>query len=157
MNIGIKTVAMIGLATLLGWSAATYAKAAVNPQEAVYQLVQDVCETPDLVLNDAESTEKKTNGQTTVSRFKRVSGKDNIEKLASALVARGHLSQATMGLFVETWSIVEFYEAKTIGNPDDLVFVVLYDNSGCAKKKFQHVEGKDDVETILKLAFGQDS
>lgn len=39
MNIGIKTIAMIGLATLLGWSAATYAKA-----EVVYPITtEDKC------------------------------------------------------------------------------------------------------------------
>mgnify|MGYP005614090431 CR=1 FL=1 len=159
MNIGIKTVVMITLAALLGWSASTMAKAAINPQEALYQTVQanTICATPDLPLNDAESTEKKTNGLTKVSRFKQITGVQNIEKLATALAANGNLTPDLIDEFVETWSIVEFYEAKTIGNPEDLMFAVLYDKDGCAKKKFQHQGGKHDVEAILKLAFGVDS
>lgn len=140
MNIGIKTVAMIGLATLLGWSAATMAKADVPLMTTEYIVVKECSgATTESIKTDAESKG--------FTQWKSLKSED-LEKFKAALVQEQQIASIQAVTHVGQ---MDFYTFKDIEN----LFVVTADAEGCVLNTF--IVPRDLTDKLMEIAFGEDA
>ena len=142
MNIGIKTVVMITLAALLGWSASTMAKAAVPNVMTTEYVVAEACtgSTVDVLKEDVGAQ----GGQL----WKSLKG-DDLEKFKNALVKAQQVASIQAVTHVGQ---MDFYVTEK--NPEN-VLVVTARADGCVLNTF--IVPRDLTDQLMKDAFGENS